>query len=86
MRPTKQLVHRREFFCMTCEPQKGLHLADIAELKAHLTSVHKFNGRITGSKKMVSCMDMERGQYQNNFDWTLPGGVKISEVSTGTRE
>ncbi len=85
MKPsTKPLNHTREFWCDTCgkdlpgQPMRG------QQLMAHLKSAHGFDGEFTGTKKGIAFIDGE-GYYSNTYEWSLPGGVKVTEVAKGPR-
>lgn len=77
----KPLVHSREFWCDTCQIKEPM---DKDGLKKHLKEAHQLEGKVTGKKERVCCLDMEGGQYANTFSWTLGGSVKITETSSGT--
>lgn len=72
----------RTFWCDTCDPKKEM---TPDEFKQHLKTVHKFDGKVTGSKKGISFLDFEDG-FTNTFAWTLPGNVKATEVQSGRKE
>ena len=76
-------AHTRTFWCDTCK-QGGTPGMTTAEFKEHLKTVHGLEGRVTGSKQMLSALDSSDG-YDNTYQWTLPGNVSVCELSSGPR-
>lgn len=83
MKPLAPLTHRSEFWCNTCQMKEPM---DHANTKSHLKEVHGLDGNVTGRKKLICAIDGGQGAYSNTFEWTLPNNIKITELSTGSRE
>lgn len=73
-------MSKREFWCDTCSMKEPLY---VAALKAHMASVHRLDGKITGSRKCVASID-GGNFYQNTYEWRFPGDVRVTEVRSGT--
>jgi hypothetical protein len=83
MKILKPLVHSREFWCQACDPEKAMTFAELTE---HLKTAHQLTERISGKREGVLYVDMAHGQYHNTFEWTLIGGLKITESRKGERK
>jgi hypothetical protein len=81
----KREEHKREFWCMLCDPNAVQDSMTPYQALAHVHEKHHITSN-KGNKKALSFLDGDT--YTNTYEWIFPcevGAVKLIEVASGPK-